>query len=189
MWQSLTYPLKNIITISIHTSHAGCDCLLRGLLLLSFHFNPHIPCGMWLPPLEKLLDKLVISIHTSHAGCDATRVSKNNRHRNFNPHIPCGMWPGCAAIRSRCATFQSTHPMRDVTTFIFVTSIFICISIHTSHAGCDDTKYFRYITQKSFQSTHPMRDVTFCIFSNINRLSISIHTSHAGCDGQLNNRY
>ena len=81
------------VHISIHASHAGCDCLLLAMTLLTPNFNPRIPCGMrrWSRRGE---DHLIdISIHASHAGCDTCRSSVVALHLRF----------------------QSTHPMRDAT--------------------------------------------------------------------------
>ena len=84
-----------VIVISIHASHAGCDCLLSFLRVLdvqfqsthpmrdatkywakntssSHYFNPRIPCGM-----RPYIFTWCLS------------------HLYFNPRIPCGMrhWP------------------------------------------------------------------------------------------------
>ena len=85
--------------------------------------------------------------------------------------------------------FQSTHPMRDVTDFFDNANIQYDISIHTSHAGCDQSdcidrtphNYFNphipcgmwqthletMAALLQFQSTHPMRDVTCGRYENI----------------------
>ena len=106
---------SDISTISIHTSHAGCD--------------------WWTHSCR--LQQAYISIHTSHAGCDRSSPT----------------------TRISSCSFQSTHPMRDVT--------FISGSL---------------VRRPIFQSTHPMRDVTNRQRQRTKRRTISIHTSHAGCD-------
>ena len=148
-----------IIRISIHTSHAGCDSTQIISSSSLSHFNPHIPCGMWHPKY-----------------CYLTYDT------NFNPHIPCGMWQKMRDKHYHEMTFQSTHPMRDVTPEHAFPVRQDVISIHTSHAGCDLTINLNDVILVSFQSTHPMRDVTCRCGDDFGVPAISIHTSHAGCD-------
>ena len=101
--------------------------------------------------------------------------------------------------------FQSTLPMRGVTSFIPEMSAIRLISIHTPHAGSDETYHvtFHIIIIISihtphagsdcfppallyicslFQSTLPMRGVTDFTHIFILCHKISIHTPHAGSD-------
>ena len=126
------------------------------------YFNPRIPCGMRLHVITSFVYDNKISIHASHAGCDnwlqivAFRHTYNFNPRipcgmrpaagkrfqcciyNFNPRIPCGMRPCEVVFMPTCHNqFQSTHPMRDATSFTSPPSGY-----------------------SLFQSTHPMRDAT-----------------------------
>ena len=56
--------------------------------------------------------------------------------------------------------FQSTHPMRDATKNGKKGAVYNAISIHASHAGCDQSRDSIWLFPKK----------------------ISIHASHAGCD-------
>ena len=108
-------------------------------------------------------------------------------------------------IRLSKSSFQSTHPVRDVTHAIDApeqapdisihTSREGCdpvsqsapavpqsISIHTSREGCDVREVGVWSAVKVFQSTHPVRDVTVIVAISLIISRISIHTSREGCD-------
>ena len=125
----------------------------------------------------------VISIHASHAGCDTTTNILALTTINFNPRIPCGMRRKGLRTLQHSSQFQSTHPMRDATADDFILSSFSSlfqsthpmrdatkmrrryakvrfISIHASHAGCDQNSRGLKKRPDLFQSTHPMRDAT-----------------------------
>ena len=78
-----------------------------------------------------------ISIHTSREGCDSKNLRYPAKGRHFNPHIPWGMWPIDTLLVRYISTFQSTHPVRDVTTPAKDQQDSKNISIHTSREGCD----------------------------------------------------
>ena len=82
--------------------------------------------------------------------------------------------------------FQSTHPVRDVTSFGPATRSRLSISIHTSREGCDGSLcptlfpdtiisihtsregcdfvvFIEHMFYNKFQSTHPVRDVTLAL--------------------------
>ena len=125
--------------ISIHASHAGCDRELNACCPAPVNFNPRIPCGMR-PDIFRDITGIEL-FQSTHPMRDATRYI-------FSP--------------MRISLFQSTHPMRDATTNDSGFEIGINISIHASHAGCDDIA------------------VRLSPF-----VPISIHASHAGCDSRL----
>ena len=81
--------------------------------------------------------------------------------RNFNPRIPCGMRHKDILKNTTAPEFQSTHPMRDATPGYRTLHVKGRISIHASHAGCDQTLIAQDISLERFQSTHPMRDATY----------------------------
>jgi len=109
--------------------------------------------------------------------------------------------------RPQILQFQSMHPMRDATFCPNQIYTSVKISIHASHAGCDQSKpadgdfagnfnpripcgmrlcgYFPFGSFEPFQSTHPMRDATYNPNHVPRNNMISIHASHAGCDYQV----
>ena len=80
------------IEISIHASGMGCDPKSHHPLYSDSDFNPRIPYGMR-PVLARQFS----------AAC------------YFNPRIPYGMRPARRQAKSRCSSFQSTHPVWDAT--------------------------------------------------------------------------
>ena len=109
----------------------------------------------------------------------------------FNPHSPCGerliLIPGKAVV----FIFQSTLPMRGATAGGTRVRLWVCISIHTPHAGSDDRSFqkqkddFHFnphspcgerpplaptsiIPHVVFQSTLPMRGATFLTLTQRN---------------------
>ena len=128
---------------------------------INAYFNPRIPCGMRLAkgdsstnatkfqsthPMRDATGNMQmlgkgnkISIHASHAGCDKNLYTVVFPHLNFNPRIPCGMRLPRQKKSYSSLQFQSTHPMRDATPGVLIVPSFVTvISIHASHAGCDN---------------------------------------------------
>ena len=145
-------------------------------------FNPRTPCGVRQQDVISMLVKLPfqsthpmrgatfcafsgfrsgvrISIHAPHAGCDAVKSRGKSKKLNFNPRTPCGVRRACALRASMLVEFQSTHPMRGATLFIFSN-----------------------LPSFQFQSTHPMRGATYPSGFRCLKGTISIHAPHAGCD-------
>ncbi len=166
-----THPIRDATTdrggrrmttaISIHAPHTGCDCSADSC-----------PTG-----------GRGISIHAPHTGCDGIRQERGSSRGYFNPRTPYGMrldlrtgccWftsisihaphTGCDVV-PRCTAspeivFQSTHPIRDATSFSQSLSLPI----------------------SGFQSTHPIRDATLIDLQQYGDQKISIHAPHTGCD-------
>ena len=59
------------------------------------------------------------------------------------------------------------------------------ISIHTPHAGSDDSRYSIILPCWIFQSTLPMRGATPDGTKYVEQVAISIHTPHAGSDNKI----
>ena len=100
--------------------------------------------------------------------------------------------------------FLLTHPSRDVTRLKLKNTYQVCISTHTSLAGCDTDESYTAAVDSGFLLTHPSRDVTrdrhdaraanrfllthpsrdvTCKAERVlSYSSISTHTSLAGCD-------
>ena len=153
---------------------------------LVLYFNPRIPCGMRLPRLGQWcrLRRLFQSTHPMRdATCTLARIASQITFQSTHPMRDATL--GCLVIAKQPLLFQSTHPMRDATSAkagLVPTIKFqsthpmrdatspsriilapMIISIHASHAGCDQ------------MATH-----------NQDRGGrISIHASHAGCDTAL----
>ena len=77
--------------------------------------------------------------------------------------------------------FQSTHPMRDATSTISYFKGKNCISIHASHAGCDDIVLVNPLAVCYFNPRIPC-GMRLRLLVHENTVVISIHASHAGCD-------
>ena len=149
-----------LLSISIHASHAGCDLHLVNSVCFASHFNPRIPCGMRHTPVSLCSD---FSYFNPRIPCGmrptASVIFTSDAFRFQSTHpMRDATTPWC--LIQLAEQFQSTHPMRDATGlgfFIFVTEKFqsthpmrdatgrhptnsTCrsISIHASHAGCDD---------------------------------------------------
>ena len=123
---------------------------------------------------------------------------------NFNPRTPCGVRRGNYSASScnssfqsthpmrgatkthrtiyRRRAFQSTHPMRGATDEKSHRDLYVDISIHAPHAGCDPFVSFTRARSSLFQSTHPLRGATRRSRSRPLPFQISIHAPLAGCD-------
>ena len=168
--------------ISIHTSREGCDKRNWGCYRAAVYFNPHIPWGMWrfngndlalvigfqsthpvrdVTPCAKLTGTFYgISIHTSREGCDSLSLFTENDSHYFNPHIPWGMWPKKIRWLTIDNEFQSTHPVRDVTTTA-VQKVQIKPNFNPHIPwGMWQHRHVAGAVRPGFQSTHPVRDVT-----------------------------
>ena len=155
MW----YSLSPILNISIHASHAGCDCAI---------------C---------LLCASRVIFQSTHPMRDATsRWQIGYKGLEFQSTHPMRDATLTGHISNVATKFQSTHPMRDATAIYMAkqspSEISIhashagCdgkisdgiealpISIHASHAGCDWESLTDLQDHGEFQSTHPMRDAT-----------------------------
>ena len=103
------------LEISIHTPHAGSDCIWAVVNAQTIAFQSTLPMrGATYERSDELLH-FVISIHTPHAGSDRE----------------------IAIELAKYMIFQSTLPMRGATVFAGVWVPDFPISIHTPHAGSD----------------------------------------------------
>ena len=147
-----------------------------------------------------------ISIHAPHAGCDRRRQrGGHGAHISIHaPHAGCD----CLSLRFRSdqLIFQSTHPMRGATVVyrrlsalaadfnprtpcgvrrndFFYAGLYISISIHAPHAGCDlgEGTVYVVIYVISIHAPHAGCDLFVPPFP-LGSADISIHAPHAGCD-------
>ena len=143
-------------SISTHTSRVGCDgyCFYRR-------------------------NELGISTHTSRVGCDTNRSRPNTNKRDFYSHIPCGMWPRMSAMSSFILPFLLTHPVWDVTPFLYIISI-NPINFY-SHIPCGMWLLgsLFYANDYLFLLTHPVWDVT-AAGQSFRRLLLNFY-SHIPC--------
>ena len=122
------------------------------------NFNPRTPCGVRLVSLAEKGD-IDISIHAPLAGCDG----RGKRTSGSRPK------------------FQSTHPLRGATRFLFVISGWSTFqSTHPLRGATWDEQILTYMLV--FQSTHPLRGATPLIKKANSGDIISIHAPLAGCD-------
>ena len=169
--------------ISTHTSRVGCDVLLQQERNGYLYFYSHIPCGMWLIPIEVLID--VDKFLLTHPVWDVTGWLASQADMlagHFYSHIPCGMWPIVPMFGNKRHIFLLTHPVWDVTFIKFHEST--GAYNFYSHIPCGmwlNVVLSRAISYQ-FLLTHPVWDVTehATVVSRATR--ISTHTSRVGCD-------
>ena len=123
-----------------------------------------------------------ISIHASHAGCDPLLILIAASITYFNPRIPCGMRRSGTIYLEASTDFNPRIPCGMRQKGANMACKTKGISIHASHAGCDQRLGVIKLRISRFQSTHPMRDATAEDAANWIDNNISIHASHAGCD-------
>ena len=151
----------DILIISIHAPHAGCDIAFykkyRAEIKISIH-APHAGCDCKFSKSSSSSSS--ISIHAPHAGCDRASTVSLYCPFDFNPRTPCGVRHLCCWSFLFSFLFQSTHPMRGATVVEVLDPSRPIISIHAPHAGCDKECTFPFASPIVFQSTHPMRGAT-----------------------------
>ena len=79
-----------VLTFQSTLPMRGATLFSASLILLSFYFNPHSPCGERRYKWYIFLNTNNISIHTPHAGSDCKEYTERSRYSYFNPHSPCG---------------------------------------------------------------------------------------------------
>ena len=149
-----------------------------------------------------------ISIHTPHAGSDSPAPSASAAASAFQSTLPMRGATMAPSFRRLFFVFQSTLPMRGATGAVIAASIFLgdfnphspcgerparppprrpgrVISIHTPHAGSDDTAdlFVGIAGAISIHTPHAGSDVRQC--KQLIKRRISIHTPHAGSDFRL----
>ena len=128
----------SLSAISIHTPHAGSDCLPRQRKPMQNLFQSTLPMRGATGADPYHAGSLGISIHTPHAGSDSIDRIGTGVPADFNPHSPCGERPYNPIWMNDFTPFQSTLPMRGAT---------------WSHNENQDAML-------QFQSTLPMRGAT-----------------------------
>ena len=149
-----------IVTISIHTPHAGCDLQPSCNYFFAIkNFNPHTPCGV--RPYARLHDRLSCQFQSTHPMRGATFVpSPVWLYTVISIHTPHA---GCDKLCYDIGTMKE-------------------ISIHTPHAGCDITPALPsamsfYFNPRTPCGVRPIKSIV-----EYRKVSISIHAPHAGCD-------
>ena len=168
-----------IISISIHTPHAGSDafhfCACRSLT----DFNPHSPCGERHQRACIRAGFALISIHTPHAGSDDLCKLVGLHKRRFQSTLPMrGATLYFLSGNDVWTVFQSTLPMRGATKSACERSQ-VCCNFNP-HSPCGERRRSQTRTAsypRIFQSTLPMRGATAniakTIFVNLYDLSRS----------------
>ena len=103
---------------------------------------------------------VAISIHAPLAGCDAL----------------------ASFASSRCARFQSTHPLRGATPDSRVLNLIYRISIHAPLAGCDPMPKHPAVNSHNFNPRTPCGVRLPAQGRRVPAAAISIHAPLAGCD-------
>ena len=190
--------------ISIHTPHAGSDEYNNNYDPTTVEFQSTLPMRGATPRYMSTSTKPLISIHTPHAGSDfsfsrlylTSRISIHTPHAGsdiiklylvfnylrFQSTLPMRGATGSSGRCKGLSVFQSTLPMRGATQICCPLWTDFPISIHTPHAGSDDSLLVLSTVALLFQSTLPMRGATGGRWACGTAGVISIHTPHAGSD-------
>ena len=172
---------KQLVRISIHAPHAGCDRSGAPSTARAWNFNPR-----------------------TREGCDRLRRVDGEGHPHFNPRTRegCDFKP-LAVFHGRLVI--SIHaPARGATPVYNNFPLRFSISIHAPRMGCDQrtwcaarmTGYFNPRTPYGvrlrciapppsgipFQSTHPVWGATVLPVDRNGDGPISIHAPRMGCD-------
>ena len=135
------------------------------------------------PDMEMIITcQSFISIHAPLTGCDAINSEAETILSDFNPRTPYGMRLLYTRDSFTFFVFQSTHPLRDATSYSFCQDLYFyyfnprtpygmrrrleaynddVLIFQSTHPLRDATKLFFFLGYFSlFQSTHPLRDAT-----------------------------
>ena len=169
--------------ISIHTTRVGGDPDSFTTVNPLLDFNPHHPCGWWLPVVTRLPCSLQFQSTPPVWVVTLDNLEYVVLPSYFNPHHPCGWWRIDSPNGSNSDIFQSTPPVWVVTGDGVFHSCINLISIHTTRVGGD---LFNFIKCKkiTFISIHTTRvggDV-FLAVDSVKLRRISIHTTRVGGD-------
>ena len=155
------------IFISIHAPRAGCDAGVLAVCTERDNFNPRTPCGVRRAPT----------------------AAPSPARRYFNPRTPCGVRPHSRQNQAKRSKFQSTHPVRGATTYLFwQKKKIIYISIHAPRAGCDKHACPVAGIGGYFNPRTPCGVRLVAASCLAEQSTISIHAPRAGCDDRGTNR-
>ena len=126
----------------------------------SFSISIHAPLTGCDPMIMCLFEDIKISIHAPLTGCDVIADNDTVMTDNFNPRTPYGMRQIITRLFVNSRLFQSTHPLRDATTVIFI--------------YCIHDFYFNPRTPYGMRPVHRLNLQLLC--------KISIHAPLTGCD-------
>ena len=151
------------INISIHASHAGCDAYIQTVRRTNLQFQSTHPMQDATYHCFFVFHFLIISIHASHAGCDLLfgHVFKILRISIHASHAGCDRQ--VRRLLQHSQEFQSTHPMRDATSFKSSRLLFTFNFNPRIPCGMRLYRFVLMVLYGTFQSTHPMRDATTSI--------------------------
>ena len=147
-----------------------------------WHFNPRVPCGTRRQILSKKRRRRRISIHGSRVGPDIL-TRKDKRYKDISIHGsrvgPDGVYIGDGYV---IEAFQSTGPVWDPTTGLYLLCCSSDISIHGSRVGPDHSHGEPLRVQENFNPRVPCgtRLLNFRIVKLL--FYISIHGSRVGPD-------
>ena len=150
-----------VLSISIHTPHAGSDGKIPDDAVKNESISIHTPHAGSDNLVTGEPGNLKISIHTPHAGSDFGLSVSDIRLIYFNPHSPCGE-----------RHHRKEHFYRNR-----------AISIHTPHAGSDcDEKSRGFCNQISIHTPHAGSD----IINDLQNHTEYDFNPHSPCGERLN---
>ena len=190
----------DVLIISTHTPHTGCDIFTVCRRVHFPHFNSHTPHGVRLLFHIFVCRKRFISTHTPHTGCDdhihrryfsfllfqlthPTRGATGRQCRDgpgvshFNSHTPHGVRLYCIMSVMSCMEFQLTHPTRGATFLSVITAPPFKFQLTHPTRGATLYKQSPYHFHK-FQLTHPTRGATCQFFCEELSKNFNSHTPH-----------
>ena len=112
------YTIKGVLIFQ--SSRPGWDA--TGGSCTPYHrrgnFNPRVPGGTRLFPVEQDTKTGNISILASRVGRDISQIQPSRSFIDFNPRVPGGTRLYSSVSRGNLSTFQSSRPGWDATTFL-----------------------------------------------------------------------
>ena len=132
-----SYPIIQIVSISIHAPHTGRDSLRMLQAYMTSYFNPRAPYG-----------------------ARRDRSQRRTGTQNFNPRAPYGARPAVSWLTVLFHVFQSTRPIRGATLFCSCHSSDKRNFNPRAPYGARRKGYGNSRKGQKFQSTRPIRGAT-----------------------------
>ena len=161
MWGATSWDYLQRYISQYFNSHTPCGVRLEFLAIAESYayFNSHTPCGV-----RHLASAggIELADFNSHTPCGVRRSTQCYSVVTiyFNSHTPCGVRQNLRRCVCEFLGFQLTHPMWGATFPYRLFWLFLTISTHTPHVGCDYVAGFLTNKPGGFQLTHPMWGAT-----------------------------
>ena len=172
--------MENITTffcISIHTPLTRCDYVEQNyaILLVIYIHTPINRCDNF------CINYVCVSIHTPLTRCDMFRLQSFGHMSYLYPHTPYGVWEFFLFQLAELCRFQSTHPLRGVTSPYLLIFFISFITIHAPLTECDFP--FCNVSYNFYPHTLTGCDMNF--WNSLVALAITIHTPLTECENSF----